>query len=295
MHTEPFAKFARNRLGTAIALVLVLFGWIRPVPAASPTVDVRGAITHANNLNNAEISNQQQHDTILELDATLGFRKPLNEMAGLVAKAGVESDLHAKTTDINALTLIASLALVVQPDRSFSAPWFALSGDFRWRRHNNSDIRDGTLASVELSTGKRFTDRVSMRVGYEFMDRNADEGRTFDLTQQTLSAVLDYQLSNRAKAYFKYQYLRGGLVTTALPMMKFRGVTRAFAMDPAFGPGFVAWRLDGRAQLFRFGANYRLAEKTALDGSIAYSHAHAQNDNQWNNWLIGASVVHRFD
>ena len=295
MLAETFLNSFRRHLCPRLLAVFLAAGVAGPLRAASPTVDVRAAFTHDNNLNNAEADNQQQQDTIGQLDAILGYRKQLNEMSGVIAKAGIETDVHANVTDINALTLMASLALLVQPIRGFGAPWFALNGDFRWRRHKDSDIRDGTLVNVGLTAGKRLTDRISMQIGFEFLDRNADEGRVFELGQRIFSAVADYRISNRSTAYFNYQYIDGGLVTTALPWMKFRGVTRAFAMDPAFGPGFVAWRLDGHVQSFRLGAKYRLAENTGLDGGVNYSSARADNDNKWHNWRIGASLVHRFE
>ena len=295
MPARKFPIGCRQYPCSLLVAILLVAGFAGPLWAAPPTVDARAAFTYDNNLNDAEVDSQQQQDSVMELDAILGYRHQLNEMSGVIAKAGVETDLFADTTDTNSLTLMASLAIVVQPVRGFGAPWFAVNGDFRWRQHDDSDIRDGTLASVGVTAGKRLTDRISMQLGYEFMDRNADEGRVFDLVQRTFSTVLDYRISNRSTAYFNYQYVDGGLVSTARRAMKLGRVSRAFAMDPAFGPGFFAWRLDGNAQTFRMGARYRLAEKTGLDAGVDYSHARAQNDNKWNSWRIGVSVVHRFD
>jgi hypothetical protein len=262
--------------------------------ARSAFVDARAEWTYDDNLNRAERDDQRDGDHIFELDALAGYRVQLSAISGLIMKLGLETDLHADTGDLNAITAATSLTYLIQPVRGFNAPWFALTGEFRLREHSDSDIRDGTIATLAVAAGKQITDRIAGQLRYEFRDRDANKGRVFELNQRVLTSIFDYRATDRVTAYIKYDYLDGGLVTTALPQRKFRGVTRAFARDPAFGRNMVAWRLDGDAHTLRLGGKYAIAKQTALDAGFSYSHSHADNDNQWNVWNAGLSLVHRF-
>lgn len=289
---NPAQLPARRRCWCFVACLTVAIA--APAGAENFPVDVRGAWTYDSNVSNAEVESLRESDSIFEFDAAVSYRHQLSDNSGLVAKAGIETDAHANFSDLNSVTGLASLAYVLQPWRSFSGPWFAVSTDFRLRRHEDSDIRDGTIATLAFSAGQQVTDRISAQVRYEFLDRDADEARAFELSNRTLSLVADYRVSNRFTTYAKYDYMDGDVVTTSPPNRKFRPVFRASAPDPAFGPGRIAWRLDGKAHTFRLGSKYRLAEHTALDIGASFSHVNAVNDNEWDTWRVGVGLLHRF-
>ncbi len=281
-------------LRVAALLGLTLAASVGPATAGSGSLDLRGAWTFDSNVSNAEVESLRESDSIFEFDAIAGYRQQIGDNSGVVVKGGIENDLHATYGSLNSITLMGSLAYVVQPNRSFSAPWFAVSTDLRWRHHEASDIRDGTIATLAFTAGKQFTDTVSAQVRFELLDREGKKARSFDLNQRIISAVADYRVDNRLTAYAKYQYLDGGLVTTSPPNPKFKNVNRAFAPDPVFGAGRMAWRLNGSVHSFRIGGKYTLADRTALDVGVTYSHADANNDSQWNVWQVGVGVLHRF-
>jgi hypothetical protein len=265
-----------------------------PVLAGEPALDLRAAATYHSNLGNAEPEANRQEDLVFEFDAVGDYRLQIGENSGLVFKLGVETRKHVDTTDLDAITGMASLGYVLQPWRGFTAPWFALFGDFRWREHDQSDIRDGALIDLGAVAGKRFTDRISTQLRYEYRHRKAVSDRVFDLNRFSLSGVVDYRFSDTINTYARYAYSNGGLVTSAPRNPKFRGASRAAAMDPAFGRGILAWRLDGHANELRLGGKYSLTKRTAVDAGVSYAQTDASNDNKWNTWRTGVSVVHRF-
>ena len=262
--------------------------------AGSLSLDVRAGAGYDSNVGNAERDDEQEEDMVSDLNAIGGYRFPVNDISGLILKAGLETRLHADLTDLNSLTAMASASYLVQPWRGFSAPWFALFGEFRWRHHADSEIRDGTIRNVGLTVGQQVTDRVSGQLRFEVVDRDADRGRAFEFTQRILSVAVDHRTTDRLTTYLTYHYVKDGLVTTARPSLKFRDFRRAATMDPAFGRGKVAWRLGGHVHSFGLGGRYTLAERTALDGKVSYSNARADNDNQWRVWRAGLALVHRF-
>jgi hypothetical protein len=264
------------------------------VHAESISMDLRGAWSYDNNISNTEPENFREEDMVFEFDAIAGYRQELNDYSGIVAKVGIETDGHMNFGDLNSLTLMGSLAYVFQPIRSFSAPWFAVSTELRRRQHADSEIRDGTITTLAFTAGTQVTDRISAQARFELLDRDADQGRAFEMGQRIVSTAIDFRATDRITAYAKYAYLDGDLVTSAPRNPKLGPVSRAVDPDPVFGAGRWAWRIDGRAHSFHLGGKYALAERTALDVGLSYSHAHAENDNQWNTWRLGASVLHRF-
>jgi hypothetical protein len=278
----------------SILIIAAFMAFAAQVHAGSMSMDLRGAWSYDNNISNTEPEKFREEDMVFEFDATAGYRQELNDYSGIVAKVGIETDAHKNFGDLNSLTLMGSLAYVFQPIRSFSAPWFAVSTEMRRRQHADSDIRDGTIATLAFTTGTQVTDRISAQARFELLDRDADQGRAFEMGQRIISTAIDFRATDRITIYTKYAYLDGDLVTTAPRNPKFRSAFRAVDPDPVFGAGRLAWRLDGRAHSFHLGGKYALAERTALDVGLRYSHAHAENDNQWNTWRLGASVLHRF-
>jgi hypothetical protein len=277
------------------AVVLAGLSLVFPgVYAESVSLDLVGAVTYDDNLNRAERGNQQQSDAIFTLGAGGSYRLQLGAGSGLIASLGTEAEAHVDFGDLNLIRARTSLTYLMQPVRGFSAPWFALTAAYELAEYAASDIRDGSVASLGAEAGKRFTDRIAVRLGYRLRDRDASKSRVFELRQNLLHVVGDYSVSDRVGAYLKYEYLDGGVVTTALQNPKFRGVTRRAWPDRVFGPGMVAWRLDGETHTLRIGGKYALAKRTALDFAATHSLTEADGDNQWNVWNVGLTLVHRF-
>ncbi len=287
------SKFIRN-LFTHCLLTLALIVCATSANAGSMSFDLRGAWTYNNNLSNTEPEAFREEAAVFEADAIAGYRQQLNDNSGVVVKVGVETGAHTSFGDLNSLTVMGSLGYVFQPSRSFTAPWFALSTELRRRQHSDSEIRDGSIATLAFTAGKQLTDRISAQARFEMIDRDADKGRSFELGQRVISTAIDFRASDRITTYAKYEYLNGDLVTTAPRNPKLKPVSRAVIPDSAFGPGRMAWRLDGKVHTFRLGGKYALAERTAIDLGFSYSHASAKNDNQWNTLRLGIGVLHRF-
>jgi len=287
------------RRSAAILLGLAAAGWAvalhSPVAVADGTpffLDARAAWTRETNLNRAERHAFQENDSHFELDATLGYRRQVTGNSGLIARLALEADAFAEFSDLDSLTGRAALTWLLQPRRGFTAPWYSLTASMAVTEHEASPIRDGTQAAVTLAAGKRFTDRLSGRIHYTYRDRDASSGRVFEATHHLAGLHAEHRATSRLDVYLDYEYLSGALVTIAPAWPRFMGVTRAVTMDPVFG--LPAWRLDGDAHTLGVGAELNLSRRTGIDIGLRHSLARADNDNQWNRWRFGFSVVHRF-
>jgi len=264
------------------------------VHAGSLSLDLVGSVRYDDNLNRAQRGSERQEDGILTVSTDGSYRVQVTTNSGLIATLGLETEVHANIGDLDVIRAKTSLTYLIQPFPGFSAPWFALTAAFQLDEYSASDIRDGTVASFAAEAGKRFTDRIAARLGYEVRDRDPSGKRVFKQHQNLFHVIGDYRVTDRIGAYLKYEYLDGGVVTTAARNMRFRGVARSFWRDRAFGSGMVAWRLDGHTHAFRLGGKYVLAKHTALDLAATHARTDADGDNKWNVWSVGLTVSHRF-
>jgi hypothetical protein len=262
--------------------------------AGTLSLDLVSSIRYDDNLNRAQRGSERQDDGIFAVSADGSYRRQLTANSGLIAKLGLETEVHADIGDLDMIRAKTSLTYLMQAASGFGAPWFALTAAFQLDEYSASDIRDGTVATLGAEAGKRFTDRIAARLGYEVRNRNPSSKRVFKQRQGIFHVLGDYSVTDRIGAYLKYEYLDGGVVTTAAPNMRFRGVVRSFWRDRAFGPGMVAWRLDGHTHAFRLGGKYVLAKHTALDLAATHARTDADGDNKWNVWNVGLTLSHRF-
>ncbi len=264
------------------------------VHADSLSLDLVSSVRFDNNLNRAQRGSERRDDGIVSVGADGSYRGQLSKNSGLIANLGLETEVHADIGDLDMIRAKTSLTYLIQPLPGFSAPWFALTAAFQLDEYSASDIRDGTVASLAVESGKRFTDRIAARLGYQVRDRDASKQRVFKQHQGLFHVIGDYSVTDSIGAYLKYEYLHGGVVTTAARNMGFRGVARSSWSDRAFGSGLIAWRLDGHTHAFRLGGKYALAKHTALDLAASHARTDADGDNEWKVWNVGLTLSHRF-
>lgn len=276
----------------AAVLTLLVAG---AASAQSITFDTRAGFTFDDNVNRAERGRLTQSDAIWSLRGDAGYRRALGASQGIIAKAGLETDLHTDIGDLNVVRADTSLTYLVQPRTGFNAPWLALSAGYQLAEYAASDIRDGAEARLALELGQRLTDRIAARVGYTVRDRDASKAKVYELHTGTLHAIAEYTVSSRVGAYLKYDFTHGGVVTGSPRTAKLLAVRRVVARDRVFGPANVAWRLNGVVHGLRLGSKIRLSKLTAVDLSAQHSVTEADGDNQWNVWNFSLSLNHRFD
>lgn len=276
----------------ALALALFVTG---SASAQSITFDARAGFTYDDNVNRTERGRLTEGDGIWSLRGDAGYRRALGTNHGIIAKVGLETDIHTDIGDLDVVRADTSLSYLLQPFSGFNAPWFALSAGFQLAEYAASDIRDGSEARLGVELGQRFTDRISARVGYTARDRDASKAEVYELRTGTLHAIAEYRFNSRIGAYLKYDFTHGGVVTGSPRTAKLLAVRRVVARDRVFGPNNVAWRLNGVVHGLRLGSKIRLSKLTAVDVSAQHSVTEADGDNQWNVWNLSVALNHRFD
>jgi hypothetical protein len=164
--------------------------------------------------------------------------------------------------------LAGGVASQLQYRRSaaFDAPTFALLAN--WQRDQyRSHQRTGSLFALGASARQSWTDRIDVFAALTWSRRDAADA-VFDQRERAVRARIDYSAGNFGTIYAGAEHRRGNIVTTSLGFeADYANAARADAPDAAFGPGFHAYRLDGRTTIWTLGWSLPLDHKRALDFS----------------------------
>lgn len=278
-----------------IAVAALALSFAGSAGAQSVTFDAHAGFVYDDNVNRAERGRLAEGDGIWSLSGDAAYRRALGASHGIIAKAGLDTEIHTDIGDLDMIRAATSLTYLVRLRSGFNAPWLALTAGYGLAEFAASDIRDGTEAHLGLELGQRITDRIAARLAYTVRDRDASKGRVYELHTGTLHALGEYTLNRRLGAYLKYDFTHGDVVTGSPRTAKLLAVRRVVARDPVFGPDNVAWRLHGETHALRLGTKIRLSKLTAADISAQHSVTAADGDNQWHVWHFGVSLNHRFD
>ena len=192
-------------------------------------------------------------------------------------------------TGIEALTntrYAARVRLLHKPGRGFHTPVFAAFAG-AGARHSASDIRSGFDFRTGLSATSAITTTVQVR-GEAAWTQRTSPGRAFDLDGMSYSVDLDWRVTPRVTTYAGVRYDDGDFTVTARGFgvvqpkdehLYLEPRASAIEADPAFGPDWWAFRVNGRTMIATLGVNVPLSPMLALDAQ----------------WLRGAAEMGRFD
>jgi hypothetical protein len=178
-------------------------------------------------------------------------------------------------TGVGALTntrYAARLRLLHRPGRGFHTPVFAAFAG-AGARHSASDIRGGFDFRSGLSATTALTTTVQVR-GEAAWTQRESSGRAFDLDVMSYSVALDWRATPRVTAYGGMRYDDGDFTVTARGFgivqpkdehLYLEPRASAIEADPAFGPDWWAFRVNGRTLIATLGVNVPLSPMLALD------------------------------
>ena len=277
-----------------------------PAFAAKPYFDLAVDLGHEENLLRAEASSDRLDDTRLDLSAAVGYPVLLGEHSGIYFRGAVEHSEYQSYHGFDNLRLSGSATWRYKPDLSFSAPWFSVGLKLAEWEFDESELRDSHVWELEAMAGKRFTDRISGRLGAAYRERHATTDqlglianeRLFDMTNRRWFAGLDYQLG-RLTWYGQYSYQTGDVVSTAVPTRKVVLASEEIQFDDAAprsaaGRYRFGYRLDADTRLLDLGLNIAVSRTSAVDVALQYADVEAVGGNVYDNLALHVAYMRRF-
>ena len=264
-----------------------------------------GEFAHDDNATRGLYDADQKGDSILSVEGSATRSVLLGGRSGALLRAAAKYSHFTTFDDLSNLSLSGRAAWRIQPGTGFSSPIYEVAGTLEWLRHAESELRDGTIITLEASVGSHVTDRVRLGAGFGFDRRDGgDPGRAgevaiYDLDSTRIWASLDYRFGTRNTAYARVTQVSGDQVFNSVTV---NGLTGAWATDPAFagelGRATDSYRVDSTTLAYDIGVNVPLARAHSLDflysGYSAKAEEGSQAGNKYKGNILRATYLYRF-
>ena len=236
-------------------------------------------------------------DNILSLEGSATRSMLLGSRSGAVFRAAARYSHFNTFDDLSNLALTGRAAWRVQPGKEFYSPYFEVAGNLAWLQHADSELRDGTILTLEASTGSHVTDRVRLGAGFG-MDKRDGGGTAglYDLATNRFWATLDYRFGVRNTAYARLMQVSGDHVFCSITVS---GLSPVWELDTALASGLGraadCYRLDAKTLLWDIGINFPLSGNRTLDFTFtSYSSKSDDGGLKYDGMLLRASYLYRF-
>jgi len=256
---------------------LVLAGCVLgPATAfASWFVDGDLGIVHETNVGLAQKARDVKSDSALGAGVSGGYAFQLDDRNVLSLAGDLAGSGYAELPGLSNLAAGATTAFRSKFGFGGSAPWLRLFASGARLEYDN-DVRDGWRYRLGAGGGMRFGERWDVRLDYVFEERFADRrrgggrlpGDVFDTTAHAYSARVDFLSSEALTLFSSYTFRDGDVVSTTRRNAEILAASSALTADRAFGPDFVAYKIDATVHVLTFGMSIALGSQASLN--VAY-------------------------
>lgn len=286
---------------TAIAALLLLAGPLVSAQAAEGwRYGLSGDVMHDDNATRGLLDGAKS-DNILTLEGSAARSFLLSPQSGALLRAVARYSHFTDIKDISNLALVGRASWRYQPSREFGALWYEVAGQGTYLRHADSELRDGTIVSVDASIGSHLTDRTRVSGGVGF-DKRSGGGTVglYDLSTNRVWGTLDVRIGARNTAYARLTRQAGDHVFSSGSTS---GLTAVWEDDPALrgplGLGVAnTYRVDATSWIYELGFNYPLSPGQALDFSFARVESKMEEGllqgNSYSATQLRATWLYRF-
>ncbi len=119
--------------------------------------------------------------------------------------------------------------------------------------------------------------------------------KIFDYEAAALFGTVEYAFESGLLFNGSYRRVSGATVaSTTMPDLKIYKISDAFYPDPAFAQGWFAYQLAATIDEWSLGVNLPVATDTSLDLSMQWHGINGRNGKDYDNRVVGFTLVHRF-
>lgn len=286
---------AKAFLTTAMVAYLVAAPF---TAVAEDYFDAEFSVDHDSNISNASHRGDVVDDNILIFGLSANRPQILTPRSGLLLTGRVEYDRYTLWEDLSHLSVDGKLAWRYQPGTAFNSIWYEAAAGAALLQHQDSALRDGGKAFIDLSLGSRLTDRLQVRTGYRYSLRRAWSNTVFDDDDHRLYASGDWQAADRLLLYATVGWQTGDVVSTSRMDPAINALASARGPDPALGTwnGMprIAYRIDADSVTGELGFNYAIRADLALDVSARYLNTDGPSNLSYDGLRVLGGLLYRF-
>jgi len=281
----------------ALVAVLLMAAPLASAVAAEMRYGLTADYVYDDNATRGLYSADRKSDNIVSVEGEVIRGVLLSPTSGALFRASARYTHFMDIEDISNLALLGRAAYRIQPGAGFSAPWFEIAGQAVWLKHADSELRDGTILTVEASAGSYVTDRLRLTAGLGLDERNGGgTAGLYDLSTNRIWATADLRTGLRSTVYARLTRVDGDHVFNSITVS---GLSPIWEPDPAFisvfGRPTDSYRLDATSLLYELGFNYPVDRAQAIDVSVSgFRSKSDQGGLKYDGTQIRVSYIYRF-
>jgi hypothetical protein len=256
-------------------------------------------IRYEDNIGLAPVSADKQSDLTTQLDVGFDWKfvsSPTGEVSlGGTAYYAYVSDL----TDLSQWGIDLDFDYRGKASSDFTAFWWNLSAEGKTLKFKDSDIRDGWEAQAAAEIGKRFNNWFGLSGGARVETRRATDDnpagqppswnadKVFDMDNWAAFLRAAFTVAADTEIFAKYTFRSGDVASTGRQFNNGGQFDRA--LDFAFGPGYVVWRIDADQNIFDAGISHTFSPKWSIEFAVGYLDAAGEANNDYDNFYTTLS------
>jgi hypothetical protein len=274
---------------------------------AAPGVSTAGYITETwnDNLSHSSKTAEERAAAVISASGSFSQRFSLTRDTALISGGAVGVETCPRYDGLDTLSATAHLEIRQKFGLGALAPVLSLKAEAGAATFRES-ARNGWSATSTLGLAKRFNDAFRVVVNAEWSHQEARQ-TVFDRENRGLSAELNWdvtdhwQLGFGACRQWGQQEANASLSTWSFADSGGAGPALAnyyehipYATSNTFGPGWVAYRIDGYANLWWLSLCPALGPNTSLPLRYETAEIHGGAGTRYLSHQLSLSLVHRY-
>ena len=266
---------------------------------ASWIFDAEAGFVYETNVGLAQKARDVKSDGALSTALSTGLAIPLDDRSTASITGDLNGNLHVELPGLSNLGVGVTTAFRHKFGFGPSAPWVRVFGSGA-RLEFDDPIRDGFRYRVGAGAGMRLGNRLDVRVDYSFEEHEADHGKVlargvpgdvFDTTAHTYSGRLDFFYNETLSLFAGYALRDGDVVSTTRRNAQIFAASSALTADRAFGPDFIAYKIDANVHILTFGLSFAITSKSSLNMGYERQIGLARGGLDYYNDVFRAGVL----
>jgi hypothetical protein len=253
-----------------------------PASVAAGTVSQTAelAVAWDDNVGNAGSDHDRRGSASFHAGTSLNWERRYGLFTALQLRGSLAVEELVDPVELSSARASARVRVLHKPDRGLYTPvlaaWLGAGG-----REYGSAIRDSVDYRAGVSAALTLTTAVQARFEASAA-RRAARRRVFDLDSRAYGLSLDWRPASRLTVYGGVRVEKGDFVVTARGFGEVEPKTEhkylepraeAIEPDPAFGPDWWAFRVDGRTTIATLGVNVPVSPMLSLDVQVQHGEA----------------------
>jgi hypothetical protein len=249
--------------------------------------DATGGFSYDDNLSNGFEEEDRKADTAAVVDLSGGWYEQLSPNTAVSLNLLVHSDTFFHYSGLSNVGLGARAQLRTKFGLGPSAPWLAIAAQGVYHNYHY-DYLDGWQYVTGATLGTQLSERWSLRGTIRYDAYVADRsqppivptmvGSPYDVYGWNFGAQAAFLLTAADRVSASYTWRTGTVTSVTHPDEEIFEYSDRVAVDPVFGSGEFAYRINANTQTISLAWSHALGRHTAMNVVYAYRRSQAEYD-----------------